>query len=212
MYRKTMSLTLPNGSALPINISIARQNGDWMVACEFAIGGHPVRVVGTASESAVRAAMNQLGAATSTGGWFDELGAKIAKFARSKAMGQALASVATFAKNPLFAKLASYYPPLQTALKYVGKGAEAAVAAQNLITRAKSGDPKAQTSITKISNAAKGGNKQAMMLHNIMHTVVKTTMEQKPPSSFDLGDLISSSGPLERDEDLEKLVRTVRAT
>ncbi|TXH50457.1 MAG: hypothetical protein E6Q97_20505 [Desulfurellales bacterium] len=212
MYRKQVTLTLPNGSKLPITVAIARQDGDWMVAAEFTVGGHPVRVCATASEAAVRAAMGKLGARTTTGGWFDDLGNRIAKFARSKALTQALASVATFAKNPLFAKLAGYYPPLQMALKYVGKGAEAAVAAQNLIARAKGGDAKASQSISKIATLAKGGNKQATMLFNVLHTVKKTTEEQKPSSLFDFGDLISSSGPPERDEDLEKLVRTVRAT
>lgn len=209
MYRNTITLTLKNGAKLPIDIVLVRRNGDWLAAAQFTLNGHPVRVVGTASEAAVRAAMGKLGwSGASTGGVFDELGKRIAKFARSKALTSALQSVSSFTKNPLFVKLAGIYPPLGEAVKWVNRGATAAIAAQSLIAKAKQGDARAQTSITKITALAQNGNAKAKMLHNVLGAVNQSIKE----SAFsDLSSVLSGS-TLPVDKDLENLVRTVRAT
>lgn len=207
MHRHTITLTMANGAKLPIDLVLVRRNGDWLAAAQFNIGGNPVRVVGTASEAAVRAAMAKLGwSGASTGGLFDEIGKRIAKFARSKAVTNVLQSVSSFTKNPLFVQLAGIYPPLGEAVKWVNKGATAAIAAQSLIAKAKQGDANARQSITRIAAMAKT-NSKAKMIHGVLAAVNQSI---KDTALGDLGGAFSGA-PLPPDKDLENLVRTVRA-
>lgn len=217
MNRKVVTLTLPSGAKLPVQIGIVRQNGDWFVAASFSIGNQPIRLTATASEALVRQAIERLGTATETpetGGWFDDLAKKVAKFTRSKALGQVLQGVASVAKSPMFQQLAKFYPPLQTAMQYVGRGAEAAVAAQSLIQRAQGKDPKAAQAIARITQAAKSGNKDAALMHNVLFVVNKAAKEVAPSRLTDFRPPISAGAPFTDDEDPDvlRLVRTVRAT
>lgn len=229
MYRKTVSLTLPSGQKLPVQVAVVRHNGEWCAAASFKVRGEPVKLTATASEALVKSALEKMGAialdSPETGGFFDDIARKVAKFARSKVLGQVLQGVASVAKNPLFQKLATFYPPLQTAMKYVGKGAEAAAAAQSLIQRAKTGDTKARTSIAKINQAAKAGNKNAALMHNVLYAVNRAAMSVAPKptnvpgfdfSRFNFADLppISAGAAVGEtmDPDFENLLRTVRST
>jgi len=209
MHKRSLSLTLGNGRVVPIEVATARKNGDWYVCAQATIDGTPVRFAATASETLVRQALAKLGKipATSTSGVFDDIGRNIARFARSRALTSVLQSIATVANNPLVRKLAGAYPMLGSALEYVGKGANAAAAAQSLIVRTKNGDAKANAAIAAITQGARKGNPSAQMMHKILGTVFQNMRGEglAPP--------ISAGAALDRsDPDLLALARTVRAT
>lgn len=185
MYKRTISLTLPNGRVIPIEISSARRNGDWFVAGTATIDGSPITLTATASEAMIRAGLQKLGKLSpeaSTGGFFDTIKQGIAKFARSKALQSVLQGIATVANNPMVREMASFYGPLQKGLEYIGKGASAAAAAQSLIVRAKSGDQKAGATIKTIYDGAKKGNAQAQLMHKVLVSVNRNAGQPQPPA------------------------------
>ena len=193
MHKSRVTLTLGSGRKLPVDLMLARKDGDWFVGASFQIDGKPVRLAATASEATVRAALARLGhgaqgedeAEPSTGGFFDSIASWVAKAARSKAVQSVLQGVATVAKNPLVRDLAKAWPAAGTALDYLGKGAEAAAAAQSLIQRAQGGDGKAKAAIAQVSQAAQQGNPNARAMVRVVQSVYKTTraeQAQRPPA------------------------------
>jgi hypothetical protein len=92
-----------------------------------------------------------------------DIGKTIAKFAQSSAAKQALAGVQTVTKNPLLMAAASAIPGVGPAMAVVSTAANAASAAQSLLSRHQNGDPVARQHIAAIRRHSRSNPRAARM-------------------------------------------------
>lgn len=152
----TVYIKRENQSPLPVKLKTVRQNGQWLAVAEIPTRTGPVRLTAMASEQTVadliKRGVAKLPAEMTTSG--ANIFSTIAKLAQSKAAQGVLRQAQNVVKNPLF----------MTALSFIPGGGLAMKAAENIMGRARQGDPKAQKSVNIIASSAKKGSKKGTML------------------------------------------------
>lgn len=171
--------------AIPIRLRTVRRAGDWLACAEIQTPDGPLRFTGTASEATVSKLMQRAGmqppAAAAGFDFFKDIGNTIAKVAQSSAAKQALAGVQSVVKNPLLMAAASAIPGVGPAIATVATAANAATAAQNILSRARRGDATARAGVHRIQQAARSNPRAAKML-NVLHAVARAPAPAPAPA------------------------------
>ncbi|HRI70784.1 MAG TPA: hypothetical protein PK156_41410 [Polyangium sp.] len=166
----TVYIKRDNQTPVPVRLVTVRRDGNWLAFAEIRTRTGPIKLTAMASEKTV-ADLVQRGIAkippalTAAGA---DVFSSIAKLAQSQAARNALKQAQSVVTNPMFANVLSFIPGFGPAIATVTKASSAIKAAENLLGRARGGDPKAQKSVGVIAQAARKGSSKGSLLYAIL--------------------------------------------
>jgi hypothetical protein len=161
----TVYIKRDNQPPVPVKLRTVRNNGQWLAVAEILTKSGPVKLTAMASEQTV-ADLVRRGVAKIPSGMIAgaDIFSSIAKLTQSQAAQGVLKQAQSVIKNPLFMSALSFIPGFGPAVASISKATSAVKAAENLMGRARQGDPKAQKSVSVIANSAKKGSKKGSIL------------------------------------------------